>query len=439
MSFIVDASCALCGALTEKVLSLTPTPPANALESTGVLEGGTVGKTTATPVYPLDLHLCPTCGHLQLPVAVSPEELFRDYAYVSPPGMLDHWRQHAAQMIPRFALKHGDLVVDIGSNTGDLLQFYKDAGMRVLGIEPAKAIAEQANMRGISTFSDFFSTDYAKRLIAENKASWGNRAEARLVLANNVFAHVRDLRDFVEGVKRILTDDGVFIFEVHWRGTLVADGDWPSIYHEHLHYHAVGPLTRFLKSCEMDLFDVQAIDTHNGSIRCFARRFDPRAPDDTPKRNGWLSFLERENELGLFDAATYRQLHARIELARQEFRQLFDALIWGPINAGGPKPRAAVLGCPAKLTTLAYHLGLTAADIAYVVDDAPSKIGKLTPGKRWPIKPFETVVIDPIDIAIIGAYNYADSLVHKTKALCRSQGVAAPVFLNPFPMPRIMT
>lgn len=438
MSFTVNSACALCGTHTEEVLTLTATPPANALEPPGA---GTVaipvgsGKVQlSTPVYPLDLRLCSTCGHLQLGVTVDPETLFRGYLYVSPPGMLNHWRLHAAQMIPRFGLKPKDLVCEIGSNNGDLLSFYRDAGMQVLGFEPAKAIVEIAEAHGVPTVETFFTSKIAEK--------WKFTGGAKLVLANNVFAHIRDLRDVVDGVKTILAPDGVFIFEVHWRGTLVNDGDWPSIYHEHLHYHTVYSLQKFLASCGMSLFDVQAIDTHNGSIRCFAHQtaHDPNLwylDNGTRTPSAVDTFKAREHELGLFTLPTYTKLAERIERARYEFRQLFDALVWGPINAGGVAPKVAVLGCPAKLTTLAYHLGLSAHEITYVVDDEPLKQGKLTPGKRWPIFPFEHLAKDPPGIALVGAYNYAPQLIARVKKLFEEHGLETPLFINPFPTPRV--
>ena len=421
MSYVTNDKCLLCSGAVREVLKLTPTPPANCLETID-------GEPSAT--YPLDLMLCESCGHLQLGVSVDPEILFRDYAYVSPKGMQEHWRRHAAQMIPRFSLKHGDLVVDIGSNSGDLLSYYRDAGMHVLGVEPAEQIATGARNRGVDTVTAFFSTNFANTYV--------NVRGAKLVCMNNAFAHIRDLRDIVGGVKTILSDDGVFIFEVAWRGATVENCDFANVYHEHIHYHAVKPLRDFLESCDMRLFDVQAIDTHNGSIRCFAKwRSIPGGPK--VEFEHVEDFINREMfNLGLFGEITYTGLHVRIERARYEFRQLFDALVWGPINAGGVAPKVAVLGCPAKLTTMAYHLGLGPHEVAYVCDDEPRKIGKLTPGLRWPVRSFEALIEDPPGVCIVGAPNYADQLVQRAKALCRSQGITVPTFINPFPTPRVV-
>ena len=414
--------CLLCGAGVSRVLSLTPTPIANNLEEPGSSPSGAT--------YPLDLHLCGGCGHLQLGVAVDPELLFRNYTYVSPPGMREHWAQHAGHCIPRFSLREGDPVVEAGSNNGDLLREYRDRGMRVLGFEPAAEIATISRCRSIATEPEFFTLQNALRVAAR----YGLAGKAKMVLANNVFAHMLDLRDFMRAVDVFLAPDGVFIFEVHDRRTLVEQGDWPSIYHEHVHYWALAPALSFFDSLGMHVFDVQSIPTHNGSLRIFVQR-----KGGARKRTEAIAlFVAREEEDGLFDSATYAALHERIERTRYEFQQLFDALIWGPINAGGVAPKVAVLGCPAKLTTMAYHFGLKASDVAYVVDDAPTKIGKLTPGLRWPIQSFDALADDPPGIAVVGAFNYAVALIDRTKRLYAERGRALPVFLNPYPAPHVV-
>lgn len=422
---VFNDTCLLCESTgVHPALSLTPTPPANALEGgsePGKLVIPSLGK--PTPVFRLDVYLCQDCGHLQLGCTVDPEVLFRNYTYVSPPGMLGHWKLHAAQMLSRFQLRHGDLVVEIGSNNGDLLSFYRDAGMRVLGFEPATKIAAAATNRGVPTVTHFFGTDALKAMNPEV------RHTAKLVLANNVFAHIRDLRDVVEGVKTILADDGIFIFEVQYRADMLKQNYFDMVYHEHLHYHAVGPLQKFLASCGLHLFDVQSIDTHGGSIRCFAER----KTQSTVTQPALLDTVASES--ALLDMPAYRSFAERIETARYDFRQLLDAFLWGMRNGGGA-PKVAVLGAPAKLTTLAYHFGLD--EVEYVCDDAVEKQGKLTPGKRWPIVPFDRLLEEPVDLAIVGAWNYADGIMQRVKTMFAEKGRPAPRFLIPFPTPRIV-
>ena len=415
-----NTCCLLCGGGVSQVLSLTPTPIANNLEAPGSPPSGAT--------YPLDLFLCDECGHLQLGVTVDPELLFRNYTYVSPPGMREHWAQHAGHCVPRFGLREGDLVAEAGSNNGDLLREYRDRGMRVLGFEPAAEIAAIARGRSIPTEEEFFTAENAAR-VADLHAL---RGTAKLVLANNVFAHLAYLRDFMKAVDVFLAPDGVFVYEVHDRNTLVGQGDWASCYHEHVHYWAVAPAVRFFASLGMHVFDVQPIPTHNGSVRVFVQR----EGGERKRTEAVGQFVAREYEDGLFERSTYAALGERVERTRSDFWLLLSALIWAPINAGGSRPRVVVLGCPAKLTTLAYHFGLSSDDVAYVVDDAPTKIGKLTPGLRWPILPFEALLLDPPDICILGAYNYAETLVDRVRSMWR--GRALPVFLNPYPAPHVV-
>lgn len=420
-----EPACLLCGSYEiQRVLSLTPTPPANALEVLGA-------ESAETPVYPLDLDLCQRCQHLQLSVSVDPKILFENYTYVSPPGMNEHWRRHAAEMIPRFALRADDLVVEIGSNNGDLLKWYKDAGMKVLGFEPATKIADGARARGIETARTFFNARDARGL---TDALAGRGLAAKLVLANNVMAHIRDLADVVDGVKTILKDDGVFIFEVQYRGDMLAEGYFDCAYHEHVHYHALGPLVRFFAVHGMVLFDVQRIPTHGGSIRCFVQRLVGVGPitQMTPAVTDML-----DEEAAVPWSVRLHNFAERVERARYDFRSIFDSFTWALRNAGGT-PKVAVLGAPAKLTTMAYHFGLKADEIAYVCDDAATKIGRATPGTRWVIRPFDHLLDEPPDLAIVAAWNYCDTIIPRVRAMFTDAKRPAPRFLIPFPEPKIV-
>lgn len=420
MNYTVNNRCLLCNSPSiTRVLSLTPTPLANALQTSEQLNSS---------VYPLDLDLCRGCNHLQLGISVDPKLLFIDYTYTSPPAMRAHWEQHALQMISRFSIPPSALVVEVGSNNGDLLRFYKNAGMRVLGIEPASEISKTATENGIPTVQDFFSYRWAREW-RRNVSPEG----AKLVLANNVFAHIQDLADVMRGVEAVLQKDGIFIAEVAYRGDMLDQGTFDLIYHEHLHYHAVAPLYAFFDKLGFHLFDVQKIDIHGGSIRVFVQR------------NGGIqseshivsSFIESEITPSWDDRIA--RFASRIDAGRKDFRTCLDSFIWGILNGGGVTPQIAILGCPAKLTPLTYHFGIHQYDIAYVCDDASTKTGKFTPGMHWPIVPFERLLRDPPSLAIVSAWNYADELMARVKTLFRSAGRSTPYFLIPFPTPQIVT
>jgi len=230
-------SCRLCSSRAlERVLSLTPTPPANAFVTA-------VERDRPQPVFPLDLHFCRDCGHVQLLTVVDPRVLFENYVYVSgtSPVFVRHFEAYADDVMRYFSLEHGALAVDIGSNDGTLLGFFQKAGLRILGIDPAKAIAEAATARGIPTIAGFFTPASAARIRAEH-------GPAAVITANNVFAHIDDLSGVTEGVRSLLSPDGVFVFEVSYLVDVIEKTLFDTIYHEHLCYHSVRPLIPFFRA-----------------------------------------------------------------------------------------------------------------------------------------------------------------------------------------------
>jgi len=236
------------------VLSLAHTPPANAFVRASQ-------RTKRQQTFPLDVFLCEACGHLQLLDVLDPITLFQDYVYVSGTSstFVSHFEGYAEHIIRGYQLAGRSLVVDIGSNDGTLLRFFKNAGMRVLGVDPALEIAHKATESGIHTLATFFTSDVARRL----RCDYG---PARVITANNVFAHIDDLADIVVGVKTLLDTDGVFAFEVSYLVDVYEKLLFDTIYHEHLAYHSVKPLVNFFRVNGMELIDIQRVETHGGSI-----------------------------------------------------------------------------------------------------------------------------------------------------------------------------
>jgi SAM-dependent methyltransferase len=415
-------SCRICGKAIghPAVWSLVPTPPANAL-----LDPNDVTEES----FPLDLMLCSFCGHLQLHDVVDPEVLFRNYTYVSPPGMQKHWAAHAELMIARFELKPDDLVVEIGSNNGDLLREYKTRGMRVCGWEPAAAIAIEADLSGINTIGQFFSAQAAKdKLVGVYEGPWPH---AKLILANNVLAHIDDLDDVIEGVKTLLAPDGVFVFEVQWLHALVTKGLFDMIYHEHLDYHTVSPLVSFFRARGLVLFDVEKIGTHGGSIRCFVRQH-VRAGDVVMP--SVPAVIAEEEDAELFKPSTYVLFKQRVSASQQALCGWWQNVRWGALNGGGQEPTMAAYGYPAKATTLLHVLGPQIAKaIGYVVDDEPRKQGKLSPGFHIPIVAFDRLLLDPPDYLLVLAWNYADPIIDRVKIAFLQQGRRPPRCVVPLP------
>jgi SAM-dependent methyltransferase len=399
-------TCRLCDDVRLRLLfSLVSTPLANALVDAD-------RTNEAQPVYPLDVHFCDHCFHVQLLDVVNPEILFRDYVYVSgtSPSFVDHFRRYAEDVLARTECTPGQLVVDIGSNDGTLLRFFKDKGCRVLGVEPATLIAERADAAGIETISAFLNEEVA-HAVARDYGS------AAIVTANNVFAHVDDLHGFVEAVKVLLAEDGVFVFEVSYLLDVFEKTLFDTIYHEHLSYHSVKPLTTFFERHDMELVDVQRVSSHGGSLRGFAQRKAASRKKPTVD-----SLIKTEAELGLHGPAAYRTFFQNIDQRRNELRSLLQRL-----RSEGR--RVVGFGAPAKATTLMYHFGLGTDVLEYVVDDSPLKQGLFTPGLHVPIVPSSRLYESPPDYVLILAWNFAESIIRSHEAYSKLGGK----FIVPLP------
>lgn len=385
-------SCALCSSsnITE-VLSLAPTPPANAFAKTE-------RDAYQQDRYPLDLMLCGHCGHVQLGTVVDPSVLFKDYVYVSgtSPSFVRHFEEYATSVISEFRLSSDDLIVEIGSNDGTLLKAFRSLGIpRVLGIDPAVKICERAREEGIDTITGFFGRSLALELRK-------TRGPANVILANNVFAHAEDLREIALGVRDLIHRDGLFIFEVSYLKDVVDKCLFDTIYHEHLSYHAVKPLVEFLESVELSLLDVKRVSTHGGSLRCYATPVRSQ-PSHQVTRLIATEFLE-----GLHRPETYHVLQERIEEAGKKLRDLIPQCMKmskGPLIG---------YGAPAKLTTLFHALKLDAPPaFDFICDDSPWKQGLFAPGSGIPIVPPSRLAETPEGTCIVFAWNFWDAIVKK--------------------------
>ena len=394
-----NETCRLCRSRQlEPVLSLTPTPPANACVTAEHL-----GE--EQPRFPLDLCLCRHCGHLQLVDIVDPAYLFRHYVYASSaaPAMVAHLRQYGAGILERFKLPPGAFIVEVGSNDGTFLRAFKDAGLKVLGIDPAENIAAKANEAGIETLPDFFNAGVAARVRKDYGA-------AQFMVANHVFAHVDDMQGFVDGVRSLLAPDGVFVFEVGYLVDVFQKTTFDTIYHEHIDYHRVGPLRRFFEANGLQMFDAERSEVQGGSLRGYVS-FPGRHPV-SPQ----LGALEaNEIALGLDRPETFRAYSARIDRAGVELTTLIAGL-----KARGK--RIAAYGLPAKATTLMYHFGLDRNAIEYVVDDAPLKVGLYSPGLHIPILSVDTLYERRPDYVVLLAWNFAEPLIAKHAAFTAQGG-----------------
>lgn len=385
------SDCRLCGSTDLAcALTLPETPPANAFVTASDL-----AKPQAH--YPLDLWMCRSCAHLQLLDVVSPEILFREYVYVSgtSPSTVRSFVDYAADCIARFAPLKGALIVDVGSNDGTLLECFRPWGLRVLGIDPARAIARAATARGLETWPDFLNADVARRVLVE-------RGPAALVTANNVFAHVDDIVGFTSSVREILAPDGVFVFEVSYAGDVLNYILFDTIYHEHLDYHSVMPLVPFFARNGMELFAVKRVPTHGGSIRCFVQRADgPHAADGSV-----AAIVAHEHARGVDRIESWHALSEHIDVLGENLRSLL-------IRLKSEGRHIAGFGAPAKATTLMYRFGLGSDFLDYIVDDSPLKQGLFTPGRHIPVVSWEATRTRWPDYIVILAWNFAETIIER--------------------------
>lgn len=403
--------CQLCGGKSlTLILSLAPTPPANAFVPESAL-----GETQER--FPLDVFHCEDCHHTQLTDVVDPAVLFENYVYVSgtSPSFVRHFEDYANTVIERFAPKPGSLVVDIGSNDGTLLRFFKDAGHSVLGIDPAKDIAANATAQGIETLPRFFTPDLARE-IAET------RGKASVVAANNVFAHADDLLSIAQGIEQLLAPDGVFVFEVSYLVDVFEDVLFDTIYHEHMAYHAVGPLQTFFKRAGLELFAASRIPSHGGSLRGFVQRAGgPRQADGSVD-----DLLALERGLKLDSSDTLKDFGARIDRLGKTFNDVLQGLVAEGKTIAG-------YGAPAKATTLLYHFGIAPGVLEFIVDDSPLKQGLYTPGLHIPVVSSDVLLEKMPDVLVILAWNFADVIMEKNVEFQKRGGR----FLIPVPEVRI--
>jgi SAM-dependent methyltransferase len=282
---------------------------------------------------------------------------------------------------------------------------------KVLGIDPAVEIVEAAKKAGVPGIEAFFTPELAEELRIQHGG-------ADLICANNVFAHGADLKSFALAVGKLLSDQGVFVFEVSYLVDVVEKLLFDTIYHEHSSYHAVSPLIKFFDSLGMRLFDAERIDTHGGSLRCYVCQKGARHADTQS-----LAILaEHEASLGLFGQEAYRQLKERITARGAQLRSRLEA-----IRKAGQ--RVAGFGAPAKLTTLMYEFGLDSRHVDFIVDDSAWKQGLYTPGTYIPVVPSAELYTKQPEWCIIFAWNFADPIIKKHAAYLDAGGH----FLVPLP------
>jgi SAM-dependent methyltransferase len=350
--------------LSLSFIDLGAAPPSNAYLTLSSL---------ATPEkhYPLRVLVCTECWLVQTEDYANADELFAaDYAYFSSfsSSWLAHAEHYVDSMINRFALSADALVIEVAANDGYLLQYVKDRGIHCLGIEPTTSTANAARAKGIDIVEDFFGVSLAQTLVAQGKA-------ADLTAANNVLAHVPDINDFVSGFALLLKPAGVATFEFPHLLRLVADNQFDTIYHEHYSYLSLTAVQRIFADNGLQVFDVEALSTHGGSLRVYAQRSD--VGERTISENV-ARLLAQETEAGMTTPAFYSGFQAHADKVKDDFVSFL-------ITAKREGKSVAAYGAAAKGNTLLNYAGVRPDLLPYVVDRNPAKQHKFLPASRIPI------------------------------------------------------
>lgn len=368
--------------------------------------------------YPLEVMLCMNCGLAQLSYVVSPEILYRhDYPYESSLTATgrQHWSEFARTVTKRLQLGSDDLVVDIGSNVGTLLESFRSNGTRILGVEPASNIVRIADKKGIETLNEFFSPEVAK-LVFEQKG------RASVITATNVFAHMDDLDAVMEGVAILTDGSGVFVVEAPYFCNLVKELEYDTIYHEHLSYLSVRPMISFFDRFGMEIFDVEERDIHGGSIRIYVGFVGKM-----PVSNAVSEHLEREEKMGVHSLDVLKEFTQRVELNRQE-------LIWLLRKLKREGKRIAGVSAPAKGMTLLNYSRIGTETIDFITEKSTLKIGRFTPGTHIPVFPDQKLLDEMPDYALLLAWNFSHEIMGNLADYVARGGK----FIIPIPEPHIV-
>lgn len=344
--------------------------------------------------YPLKVAFCEECHLSQLTHVVAPEILFRDYVYFSSgmPKLSNHFKEYAQEAHYRFVTSKDNLIVEIGSNDGILLNAMKEHGVRVLGVDPAINIAKVANERGIETIPEFFSEILAKKMVDKY-------GQANVIIGNNVVAHINDHHDLVKGVKILLEEDGVFIFEAPYLVDMFDNLTFDTVYHEHLSYLSIEPLTHLFNQYDMEIFDVKTFPVQGNSIRVYAARKGTRPVFDSVRE-----FLNLEKSMKMDQYHSYVALAQRIAANKINLMTTLN-------NLKSQGKNLAAYGAPAKGNTLLNYFGINNKILDYATEGLPSKIGFYTPGTHIPVMDIETVRKNPPDYYLLLAWNYKDVII----------------------------
>jgi len=351
----------------------------------------------AEKFYPLHVRICDACLLVQLPAYVAGEDIFSDYAYFSSysDSWVAHAKRYADEMIDRLGLSGDSLVTEVASNDGYLLQHFLTAGVPVLGVEPAGNVAKAATAKGIRTELQFLGRETGRDIACRYGA-------ADLVAANNVFAHVPDIRGFAAGLRALVKDTGLVTLEFPHLLRLIERRQYDTIYHEHYSYLSLLTASRVLATAGLIVVDVDELDTHGGSLRVHAR---PQQSAGEPVSRV-KAVLDAEDHAGLHSLAGHKGFAGEVLQVKTDLvRFLFDAAARGLTVAG--------YGAPGKGNTLLNHCGIRSDLLSFTVDRSPLKQGQFLPGTHIPICPPDRIALAKPDYILVLPWNLKEEITEQ--------------------------
>ena len=383
-------NCRFCNnTLTHEFADLGFSPPSNAFLTKEQLN---VPET----FYPLKIMVCEKCFLVQIDEFAKHDEIFNgDYAYFSSFSVswLAHAKAYTEMMTARFGLNADSRVIEIASNDGYLLQYFKEKNIPVLGIEPTANTAAAAKEKGVESVVDFFGTRLARTL-----AEKGLKAD--LLLGNNVLAHVPDINDFVGGLPLLLKNNGVITFEFPHLLQLIDKNQFDTIYHEHFSYLSLIAVKQIFKKHGLEIFDVEEVTTHGGSLRVFAKHGGDKSKEIDPRVR---QMMEKEKEFGLEDLSIYKNFQQKAEKVKNDFTEFL-------LVAKKENKKVAAYGAAAKGNTLLNYAGTKKDLLSFVADASPHKQNKFLPGAHIPVLSEAKIKNDKPDYIVILPWNIKDEI-----------------------------
>lgn len=399
MKYYQSTNCRLCqSSKLSEILKLTPTPWADDYRVKEKLN-------EKQEIVPLNINLCEECYHAQLSHVIDANEVYLNYTYESSssPGLKEHFKTASSTIIKKFKPKKNGLAIDIGSNDGMLLSYFKHYGMKVLGIDPMPGIAKKANARGIPTLSKFFNEKYSSVMQKEY-------GKATIITANNLVADTDDLDEFIRGIKNLMNKDSIFIFESFYFYLQVKNFVWDFTYHEHYSFFTIKPLTKYFEKFGMEIIDVEEIPTKGGSMRCTIQL----KGGNRKVRTSVSEFIELEKKYGFPEKNLFKEYSKKIFNSKKNF-------IENMLKLSSQDKKISAYGASATTTTLAHHYEMDRF-IDCIYDDFKVKQGLYSPGQHIPVFDPKKIYEHKPDYIIILAWRYKDKIIERHQKYLKQGG-----------------